>query len=117
DPVPVAPDPRVGVEVALVVATAVRVVPEVERHRRHRRREHELPELAYDRPPLGVEGLDPGAESGALDLAAVDGEEGTRLHEGRTTVRATAHAAHRQVALDVFEDPAEAFGGQRRACR
>ena len=36
DPVAVAPDPRIGLEVALAVAPPVRVVPEVERHRRHR---------------------------------------------------------------------------------
>ena len=46
DPVAVAPDAGVGLEVGLAVARAVVVAPEVDRHRRHRAGEHELADLA-----------------------------------------------------------------------
>ena len=53
DPVAVPPDAGIGVEVALAVALAVRVVPEVDRHRGHRLRDHELADLAHERAAVG----------------------------------------------------------------
>ena len=56
-------------EVALAVALAVGVVPEVQRHRRHRLGDDQLADLADQRLPVLVEGLDRAAQRAALQLA------------------------------------------------
>src|ERR1700733_14020763 len=74
DPVSLAPHARVHVEVRGAVAIAARIVPEGHGHRRHRRGDHELAELADGRlAPVGFErvGVDP--QTGTGDLALVNG--------------------------------------------
>src|SRR6185312_15859219 len=53
DPVSLAPDARIAIEVGAPIALAVRVVPEPDRHRGHRLSDHHLAELA-DRRVVAV---------------------------------------------------------------
>src|SRR3990172_1830397 len=104
DPVAEAPDPREVLEVRLAVAGAVGVVPEGDRHRRHRLLEDELAELADDGLPVRPERVRVDAEHACRHLAGVDGEQRVALHDPGAHVRAPA--AHVQV--DVRADlPAE----------
>src|SRR5438093_4758322 len=57
DPITVAPDTWVHLEIALAVAPALRVVPEEQRHRGHRLGDDELAYLADDRDAVLVEGV------------------------------------------------------------
>ena len=71
-PVSVPPDAGEGVEVGVVVARAVGVVPEVQRHRRHRPGDHQLADLAGHRLAGVVPGGEGDAEVGGGDLARPD---------------------------------------------
>ena len=86
DPVALAPHPGVEVEVRGAVARAVRVAPERDRHRGHRRGDHQLAELADRRfVALGVERVRVDAQARPGDLALVH-----RLGEAaRTPCRCT----------------------------
>ena len=117
DPVAVAPDARVHVEVGLAVALAVRVVPQVERHRGHRLGDDQLADLADQRPALGVPRLDRGAQRARLQLALVHRQQRAAADEGRAEVGAAAGGEQPGVRADVVVDPAEAVGRQRRAGR
>ena len=68
DPIAVAPDPGVHREVRLAQPLAVRVVPEPERHRRHRLRDDELADRADQRAPVRIEGLHVAAQRARLQL-------------------------------------------------
>ena len=65
DPVALAPDARVRLEVRTAVERPVRVAPELDGHRRHRPCDHELAELADERSSLRVERLRGHAEQAA----------------------------------------------------
>ena len=106
DPVAVAPDAGVHVEVGLAVALAVGVVPEVERHRRHRLGDHELADLADQRPALLVQRLDLRAERARLQLALVDRQRRAAADERRAHVGAAAGREQPRVGADVLVDPA-----------
>ena len=67
DPVAVAPDAGVHVEVAVVVAAAVGVVPEADGHRRHGLGDDEFADLVDERLAVRVPGLEVGAEAGGLE--------------------------------------------------
>src|SRR5262245_60743746 len=84
DPVAVAPDARILVEVALAVARTLRIVPEVNRHARHWARDHELTYPADDGTPRLVKGTNVRAERATLELAAIHGEKRTRPDKRRT---------------------------------
>ena len=117
DPVAVAPDAGVHVEVGLAVALAVGVVPHVQRHRRHRLGDHQLADLADQWPALGVPRLDRRAERARLQLALVDRQDRHAAHEGRAEVGAAAGREQPRVLADVVVDPAEALRRERRAGR
>ena len=117
DPVAVAPDAGVHLEVGLAVALAVGVVPEVQRHRRHRLGDHELADLADQRPALGVPRLDRRAQRARLQLALVDGQDRHAADERRADVGAAARREQPRVRADLLVDPAEALGRERRAGR
>ena len=117
DPVAVAPDAGVHVEVALAVALAVGVVPEADRHRRHRLGDHELADLADQRLAVRVPGLDRRAERARLQLALVDRQQRAAADERGADVGAAAGGEQPRVLADVLVDPAEALGRQRRAGR
>ena len=115
DPVPVAPDARVGVEVRLAVLGAVLVAPEVDRHRRHRLGQHELADLADVGVAFGVPRFDRRAERARLQLALVHRQLGHAADERRAQVGAAAGGEQPGVLADVLVDPAEALGGERGA--
>src|SRR5918992_293470 len=117
DPVAVPPHPRVHVEVALPVALALRVVPEVDRHGGHRLRDDQLADLVDHGVAVLVEGLDLGPEGTRLQLPGADGKERDPADERGAQVRAAAGRIEPQVLLDVLVDPLEALRRQRRARR
>src|SRR5690606_8526139 len=65
-PVAVSPDSRPLCKVRSSVPTAVRIVPEVQRHARKRTRTYQLSDLLDDSAPLLVPGFDGGAKMAAL---------------------------------------------------
>ena len=124
DPVAVAPDAGVHVEVAVVVAAVACVAPEVQRHRRHRLRAHQLADLVDQRPADAVciglgPGLDAGAEAAALHLAFDHRQRRQAADEGAGEVGAAGDRREPDVlAVDLGQlvpDPAVAVLGQRRA--
>src|SRR4029453_2569289 len=96
-------------EIALPVALTVGVVPEEERHRRHRSGDHELADLADERASVVVPPLDRRPGAAALDLPGVHGQDGTATHEGGAEIGAAARGEEPQVALHVLVDPVEAL--------
>src|SRR5439155_2157257 len=80
---PVAMPPYAGVrrEVRGPHPGAVRVAPQGDRHRRHRRRDDELALPPDDRATTLVERLDARAEHAAADLALPDRHERARAEE------------------------------------
>ena len=109
--------PGIGGEVALAVAAAVVVAPEVDRHRGHRLGHDELADLVQERLALLVERLDRGAERARLQLPLVDRKRRHAADEGGADVGAAAHREEPGVAADLVVDPAEALGRERRARR
>ena len=90
DPVAVAPDAREHVEVALAVALAVGVVPEEQRHRRHRLGDHELADLVDQRPPVLAPRLHRRAQRARLQLAGPHRQQRAGAHERGAEVGAAA---------------------------
>ncbi len=88
DPVAVAPDARVGLEVRGAVARPVLVAPEEHRHRGHRLGDHQLADLVDERVAVLVPGLDRAAERAPLELAAIDGQDRNAADEGGADVGA-----------------------------
>jgi hypothetical protein len=103
------PDAAVVLEVARPVARTVLVAPEEDRHRGHRFGDHQLSDLVDDRVPVLVEGLDFGPEGAALELAAVDWQQGHAPDEGGADVGAPAGREQPGVAADVLVDPFESL--------
>ena len=114
DPVAVPPDAGVVLEVGGAVAGAVGVVPEADRHRRHRAPDHELAELPDDRPAVEIEGDGVHAEARRGDLARVDGEDRIRRHEPGADVRAAAADVEEEVGAELLVEPGVALGRERR---
>src|SRR5919204_540375 len=115
DPVALAPDAGVEVEVRGAVALAVGVVPEAHRHRRHRLGDHHLAELADDRLALLVERLDVDAQAAARDLAVVDRLQEAARHECAADVGAAAAVDEADVGAELLVDVVVALGRQGRA--
>ena len=109
--------PGYMLEVAGPVAAAVLVAPEADRHRGHRLGDDQLADLVDDRVAVLVPGLDRGAERPALQLAAVDGQQGDAADEGGAEVGAAAGREQPGVGAEVLVDPVEALGGERGAGR
>ena len=104
-------------EVALPVALAVLVAPEVDRHRRHRLGDHELADLIDQRPSGRVPGLDRGAERPRLQLAQIHRQRRHAADERRAHVGAARGREQPCVGAELVVDPPKAFGRQRRARR
>ena len=117
DPVAVPPDPGIGVEVAFPVPGATRIVPEADRHRRHRLGDDQLADLPDDRLAVVVVGLHLRAQAAAGDDPRPDGQQRAGPDEARAQVGAAREGAEQQILLDPFVDPAERLGGQRRSGR
>ena len=69
DPVAMAPDAGVHVEVAVLQAAAVGIAPQVQRHRRHRLDADQFAHLVHQRLAVLAPGLDRGTQAAALHLA------------------------------------------------
>src|SRR6202012_1258984 len=88
-------------EVGLPVQLAVVVVPQPDRHRRHRLGDHHLADLAgYGLAPV-VERVGGHAEVARLVLAGVHRHHGCAAGEPAAHVRATAAYVQPQVGLDI----------------
>ena len=112
DPVAVPPDARIDVEIRLPVPGAVRVVPEADRHARHRLGDHQLAELAHHRRAVARTRLDLGAEAAAGDHAGPHREQRRRADEAGAHVGAAGQRLELQGAAHVLvERPA--LGGAR----
>src|SRR5205823_13283842 len=111
------PDAGISVEVAGVVFRSVRVVPEGDRHRGHRRRQDELAQPSDDRTSVRIEALDLRPQATAGDLARPHRDEGTRADERRADVGAAPHPAEQEIAPDAPVNPLEAFGEETRPRR
>ena len=115
-PVAMAPDAREVLEVGGPVLRAVTIVPETDRHRRHRLGDHEL--AGHTRRTdvtVRSERLDGAAEQAATDLTGAHWLQRRGADERRADVGAAADRVDRHA--DDLADPAEAVGGQRRSGR
>ena len=118
DPVAVAPDTRERGVVGRPEPLAGRVAPQRDRHRRHRRRDHELPGLAgFAALAGGVERLDVASEHARGDLAGAHGFGGRRADERRADVGASAHRPGLDLPADGVDQPLEPLRRQRRPGR
>jgi hypothetical protein len=115
DPVSVAPDTGIHVEVGGAVALAFRVVPEEDGHRGHRLGDYELADLVGQRPAVLREGLDLGAQRAGLKLAAVDGQDRDAADEGGADVGPAGSGEQPGIGADVVVDPLKPLGGERGA--
>ncbi len=110
-----APDAREVLEVGRVVATVARVVEEADRHRWHRRADHELAELAHNGAPVGVERSSVDGEAWSRYLASVDGLQRPALNDPRADIRPAAADVEEHIGTELLVHPVEALGRQRRA--
>src|ERR671921_2127229 len=114
DPIPVAPHARIDIEVALPVALAFGITPEIDGHGGHGLGDDELPYLVYLRVSLLVEGLDLRPQGAGLELPRADRQERDPADERRAHVGAPAGREEPEVFLDMLGGPLEALGRQRR---
>ena len=117
DPVAVAPDAGEVLEVRRAVARAVGVVPEADRHRRHRPGDDQLALLADQRAAVRRERLDRAAEVAAADLALPDRDQRRGADERGAHVGAAGDRLEVDRWADRLVHVAEALGRQRRARR
>ena len=117
DPVALAPDARVQLEVRAAVERSVRVAPELHGHRRHRLRDHELTQLADERlalvgrtRPLRRRAVAPRSRLRRRAAAAA-------AHDPTAHVRAAAAVDQQHVGPELLVDVAVPLGWQRRAGR
>src|SRR5674536_392442 len=89
------------------IAGALGVVPEEDRHRRHRLGDHQLTYLSLHGVSLVVVRLHFGAEGAALQLSLADRQQRAAGDERRAHVGAAADRANQAVGLDVLVKPAE----------
>ena len=89
-PVALAPDAREVLEVGRPIARSVGVVPEPDRHRRHRLGDDELAELADDGVAVRVVGGGRDAEAASGDGAGPHGQQRVALDDAGADVGATA---------------------------
>ncbi|MGY2701433.1 hypothetical protein ACVW2K_001017 [Nocardioides sp. HB32] len=116
DRVPVSPHPREHVEVRVAVALALGVVPERDRHRRHRPGDDHLAGLAVGQPiALVVPDLEGDAERRPTDLPVVHGQVRGAGDEDADDVGAAAHRADLEIPTDMVSNPLVAAGRQHRA--
>ena len=117
DPVAVAPNAGIFVEVSGAVPRPVSVTQEPDRHRRHRSGDHQLALLVDHRPAGLVERLDVGAEIAARDLPCPYRGERIATDERRADVGATADRRQHHVGLHGVVHPVELIDRQRRPGR
>jgi hypothetical protein len=111
------PDVRETLEVCSAILAAVRVVPKAERHRRERRRAHELAFLLADGAAVGRENFDLHAEPAALQLTAMHRPQRIAEREARDQVGAAGNRGQLNVGFDAAVNEIEARRRERRACR
>src|SRR5207248_2111472 len=107
DPVAVAPDAREGGEVALAIARPVLIAPEIERHRRHRLGEHELPDLVDERTTVLTPRLDLRPERPRLELASVDRQRRDAADERRADIGPARGGEEPDVLTELLAHPVE----------
>ena len=114
-PVAMRPRGREALEVGGVVAAAVGVAPETDRHRRQGSGEHQLTFLSDHGAARVVEHLDGRAQAPTGDLARPHRVQGAAGHESRAHVCPPAHRGQQHIGGYGLVDPAGTAGGQRRA--
>jgi hypothetical protein len=89
----VPPDPGVDVEIALPVPDAAGIVPETDRHGRHRLGDDQLADLADDRMAVVVVGLHLRAQAAAGDDAGPDRQQRAGPDEAGAQIGAAGEGA------------------------
>ncbi len=113
DPVAVTPDPGVAVEVGVAQPAAVRIAPQAQRHRRHRRRHDELPRLADHLVAVLVERVHVDGEGTSRDHPRPHGQQRVVLHQAAADVGAAAAHVELDVGAELLADPGVPLGRQR----
>ena len=117
EPVAVAPDTGKHLEITAQVALLAGIVPEIDRHGGHRFGHNHFAHL-FDQ---GVAEIVPcfhrTAQTPALDLAEIDGQQRTSAHKGRANIGTAAHRAEPEIFLHIPVGPVEGFRRERRAGR
>ncbi|MHC2279916.1 hypothetical protein ACVME8_006559 [Bradyrhizobium diazoefficiens] len=119
---------RIGLEIAGAVTHAVLVVPEVERHRRHRLGADELADLVRDGAALFAEGFDGGAEQATLHRAGRLWQFAVAADEGAGEIGAAGNVRPPDVGLrlaaiglrqcgEAVVEPGLRVGAERRSGR
>ena len=117
DPIALAPDPGVDVEVRGAVALAVLVSPERHGHRRHRLGDHELAELTDQIVAVGIERVRIDAQARAGDLALVHRLGEAARHEPGAHVGAARPVVQQHLRPELLVGVQVALRGQRRPRR
>src|SRR5579859_4327618 len=117
DPVAVPPDARIHLKVALVVAFALRVVPEEKRHGGHGFGDDQFANFINKWLPALVEGFDFSAQRATLEFPGEHRQQDAAAQEARTDIRAATVRGQPQVGFDLLINPLEALRRQRRAGR
>ena len=104
-PVALPPDARIVLEVRRPVALTARVVPEADRHRRHRFGDHQLSELAGHRIAGRVEGRRRHAEAATGDGTCPHRQQRVALHDSGAHVGSTAAVHQQDVVAEDSIDP------------
>ena len=112
DPVAVAPDAGEHVEVAVVVAVAALVVPEIQRHGGHRFGDHQLAHFVVENAAVVVHGVNRRAQIAALHFTGVHRLDRTGAHVGGGHIGAAADGGDQHVT-QLIHDPAVALLRQR----
>src|SRR5690606_4903342 len=111
------PHPIVHFKVALAIARIVRIVPEIDRHRRHRRGDHHFTYLLPYGTSVFIIDFQSAAQRATLDFARIHGEHGASSHEGAADVSTAAHRRQPQVLLHLMVHPFETFWWKRASRR
>ena len=118
DPVAVVPDTRERLEVGAPISLTGNVAPQADRHRRHRRCDHEFASLARcTRRSVGSKCLHVTAEHASTDLTCPDRQHRRRADKGRAHVGATAHRPDLDVSAHSLWHPFEPLDRQGRSGR
>src|SRR5690606_41371720 len=103
------PHPIVHFKVALAIARIVRIVPEIDRHRRHRRGDHHFTYLFPYGTSVVIIGFQSAAQRATLDVARIHGEHGPSSHEGAADVSTAAHRRTPMYLLHLTVHPVKTF--------
>src|SRR5690348_7884873 len=103
------PDAWVCLEVALLIAFVLRVVPEVDWHRGHWFSDDQFTHGVLHWLPVLVEGVDCAAETATLDFPRAHRQDWATRDESRADISATTDGCQPDVWLDMLIDPLESL--------